>query len=70
MPISEKEYIEALRVADLRRVDDLRAADQRAVELLAQAQASGTTKSHFNWMAILSVASILVAVLSVVLHRN
>lgn len=65
MPISEKEYIEALRVADLRRVDDLRAADQRAVELLALAQAAGVTKAHYNWMVVLSILSLSVAVIAV-----
>jgi hypothetical protein len=32
MAISENDHIDALRAADLRRLDDLRAADQRAVE--------------------------------------
>lgn len=65
MAITEKDYIEALRQADNLRIKELRAADQRAIELLALAQAAGTTKSHFNFMLILAVLSLLVAVATI-----
>lgn len=65
MPISEKEYFEALRRSD----EALRGADQRAVELLAKANAARISTGMLAASIIISIASVLVAIVAVVMAK-
>jgi hypothetical protein len=56
-------------VSDKDHFDALRAADQRAVELLAQANAARINHAIMVISIIVALASILVAVAALMLHR-
>lgn len=58
MPISEKEYFEALR-----------AADQRALELLAKSNADRVKISILTCSLIVAIAGVMVAVAALVLRH-
>lgn len=58
MPISEKEHFDALR-----------AADQRAIELLAKANADRIRTGMLIVSQLVSLISLAVAIAAVVLHR-
>ena len=60
--MSETELTRALREADLKRIDDLRAADQRAVELLAGAQAARISTTLVVISILIAIASLLFSV--------
>ena len=58
MPIPEKEYVDALRQAD-----------QRAVDLLAKANADRVKHWHLTFSYLLALASVLVAVMALLWKR-
>ena len=58
MPISEKEHFDALR-----------AADQRAIELLAKAQSERTNSLLVAVSILVAIISLVVAIGTLVLHR-
>ena len=58
MPVSDKEYFEALRVAD-----------QRAVELLAKANADRIKNGILVTSILISIISVLIAIATIVAHR-
>lgn len=62
MAISEKDYFEALRRAD----EALRAADQRAIELLARATAARVGTGLLATSIMISIVSIIVAIAAIV----
>jgi hypothetical protein len=58
MPISEKEHFDALR-----------AADQRAIELLAKANGDRIKTGMLVTSILVSVISVLVAIATIIIHR-
>ena len=58
MPVSEKEHFDALR-----------AADQRAVELLASANAAHTNRTMLAISMLISIVSIMVAIAAIIWHH-
>lgn len=58
MPVSDKEHFDALR-----------AADQRAIELLAKANSDRIKTGMLVAAFLVSIMSLAVAVASVILHR-
>lgn len=58
MPVTEKEYFEALRNAD-----------QRAIELLAKANASRVSATLLGGSILVSVVSVVVAIAALIWKR-
>jgi hypothetical protein len=66
MPVSDREFFEALLGAEARRVSDLREADQRAVELLAKYNAARASNVVAYGVAVVTA---LAAIIAVVWHH-
>ena len=58
MPVSDKEHFDALR-----------AADQRAIELLAKANTDRIKNGMLITSILISIISVIVAISTIVLHR-
>ncbi len=58
MPVSDKEHFDALR-----------AADQRAIELLAKANADRIKTGYLIVSNLIAVMAVLVAIVAVLFHR-
>jgi hypothetical protein len=58
MPVSDRDHFDALR-----------AADQRAVELLATANAANISRTREAIAILISVISVIVAVAAITLHH-
>lgn len=63
------EHMKELQAAEIRRLNDLRAADQRAVDLLAHATAARLSSGLVALSILVALASLGVAVTALVLRH-
>lgn len=59
MPVSDKEHFDALR-----------AADQRAIELLAKANSDRIKNGMLITSILISIVLLLIAIVTIVMHRG